>query len=436
MVSGCWAAWPAAAWDSSSTQVRPQAQDRLAAHHARNQAAARTGRAVCDGAGGLRFRHQRTRHGGPVAGRRRRRSCRPLTIRSSFRRWSRPTPACCPTRAKPSSPASRAVPADRTKCVPWCRTYSTFCCRGTPTRAGDQSRTLRPAARRNWGFDSSEHEQIRADLRGGRIGLAQNRLPASADIRDVEARRCVARRSRPAGALPARSEWRRCARGVSPWSRSPAVSAPAGREAPVWSRRSTRSRSLPAVTATSSRSTWRRAAAPGPCRGTPLPHVITTSYLTHDAIAEWLPIAKTTAAPGPLLLSPGAPVGLRHGPHGARPEVRLGGNAAATARRAEAKNAREPARRAHPWAAACRRRLATTPTICRRSVCIPPGTGTRFPTCSATASCSDCSTARPELQYLMVHNIDTLGANVDPASARLAHRIGRGAQLRSRRPPL
>jgi hypothetical protein len=37
------------------------------------------------------------------------------------------------------------------------------------------------------GFDSSEHEQIRADLRRGRIGLAQNRLPASADIRDVEA---------------------------------------------------------------------------------------------------------------------------------------------------------------------------------------------------------------------------------------------------------
>ena len=36
------------------------------------------------------------------------------------------------------------------------------------------------------GFDRIQHEQIRADLRAGRIGLAQNRLPASTDIRDVE----------------------------------------------------------------------------------------------------------------------------------------------------------------------------------------------------------------------------------------------------------
>ena len=35
------------------------------------------------------------------------------------------------------------------------------------------------------GFDSIQHEQIRADLRAGRLGLAQNRLPANTDIRDV-----------------------------------------------------------------------------------------------------------------------------------------------------------------------------------------------------------------------------------------------------------
>ena len=37
------------------------------------------------------------------------------------------------------------------------------------------------------GFDRAEHEQIRADLKDGRIGLAQNRLPASATIEDVQA---------------------------------------------------------------------------------------------------------------------------------------------------------------------------------------------------------------------------------------------------------
>ncbi len=36
-----------------------------------------------------------------------------------------------------------------------------------------------------YGFDRAQHEQIRADLKDGRIGLAQNRLPASAVIEDA-----------------------------------------------------------------------------------------------------------------------------------------------------------------------------------------------------------------------------------------------------------
>jgi hypothetical protein len=35
------------------------------------------------------------------------------------------------------------------------------------------------------GFDRVQHEQIQADLRSGRIGLAQNRLPATSQIEDV-----------------------------------------------------------------------------------------------------------------------------------------------------------------------------------------------------------------------------------------------------------
>src|SRR3712207_510282 len=36
------------------------------------------------------------------------------------------------------------------------------------------------------GFDARQHEQIRKDLRNGRIGLAQNRLPANTIIEDVK----------------------------------------------------------------------------------------------------------------------------------------------------------------------------------------------------------------------------------------------------------
>src|SRR5207302_3296361 len=48
----------------------------------------------------------------------------------------------------------------------------------------------------------------------------------------------------------------------------------------------------------------------GAC-GTPLPHVITTSYLTHDPVAAHLTARQDYRYPGPLRLSPGHAVGLR-----------------------------------------------------------------------------------------------------------------------------
>ena len=41
------------------------------------------------------------------------------------------------------------------------------------------------------GFDRVEHEQIQADLRNGRVGLAQNRLPISSLITDAGADRSL-----------------------------------------------------------------------------------------------------------------------------------------------------------------------------------------------------------------------------------------------------
>src|SRR5581483_6370687 len=45
--------------------------------------------------------------------------------------------------------------------------------------------------------------------------------------------------------------------------------------------------------------------------GTSLPHVLTTSYLTHDAIESHLRAANNYGYSGPLLLSPGRAIGLR-----------------------------------------------------------------------------------------------------------------------------
>ena len=45
--------------------------------------------------------------------------------------------------------------------------------------------------------------------------------------------------------------------------------------------------------------------------GAALPHVVTTSYLTHSPLAEFLAHQKNYHYEGPLLLSPGKAVGLR-----------------------------------------------------------------------------------------------------------------------------
>ena len=74
--------------------------------------------------------------------------------------------------------------------------------------------------------------------------------------------------------------------------------------------------------------------------GTPMPHVITTSYLTHEAIAAHLESEKNYGYPGPLLLSAGRSHRPAHGSHGARSALCLGGDAAADAGRAGAESAR------------------------------------------------------------------------------------------------
>ena len=52
-------------------------------------------------------------------------------------------------------------------------------------RGGDGDTSSLAAMLRENGFDQEQHERVRADLKRGLIGLAQNRLPASTAIEDV-----------------------------------------------------------------------------------------------------------------------------------------------------------------------------------------------------------------------------------------------------------
>ena len=77
----------------------------------------------------------------------------------------------------------------------------------TSDAEGSQAQTLRALLDQH-GFDRQQHEQLRQDLRSGRIGLAQNRLPTTSLIEDAApepvGRTSSRRRPRSAG------RWTRC----------------------------------------------------------------------------------------------------------------------------------------------------------------------------------------------------------------------------------
>ena len=139
------------------------------------------------------------------------------------------------------------------------------------------------------------------------------------------------------------------------------------------------------------RRTWPRAGASSRQAGTPIPHIFTTSYLTHDADRASSSHAQNNYGyEGPLFLSPGTIGRPAHDPDGARPALRLGGDAAADARRAAAESARQPAPRADQLGAQRRRRQR----LHRQSAAAMPASGrplvSRCPTCSATACWRGC----------------------------------------------
>jgi len=286
-----------------------------------------------------------------------------------------------------------------------------------------QGRSLE-ALLEEYGFDRVEHEQIQADLRAGRIGLAQNRLPAASRIEDVRPEDVA-----DAAALPAalgETGMEALARGMV------AVVSLAGGAGSRWTkgagvvkalnpfcRLGGRHRSFLEVHLAKSRRTGRLC-------GTPLPHVITTSYLTHPAVEAYLAAEERCGYTGPLLLSPGRSIGLRLVPM-AR-DLRFAWEEMPQQLLDEqAQKVRESL---HATLIAWARQMgegsnytANLPLQCLH----PVGHWYEVPNLLRNGVLARLLEERPQLRYLVVHNIDTLGANVDPVL--LGYHIEQGAAL-------
>ncbi len=265
------------------------------------------------------------------------------------------------------------------------------------------------------GFDRVQHEQIRADLRSGRIGLAQNRLPvrsliedaAPGDVVDIEALTQAERdrlveigmQALADGAVAVIS----LAGGAgSRWTKGAGVVKALN----PFARLGGRHRNFVEVHLAKSRRIGRLA-------GTPLPHIFTTSYLTHAPVEGWLQRAGNYGYEGPLLLSPGRNVGLRLIPM-AR-DLRFAWEEMPQQLLDEqAQKVRESLHAALiRWAEQAGEGSDYTDNL--PAQCLHPvGHWYEVPNLLRNGVLAQLLAERPNLRYLMVHNIDTLGADVDP----------------------
>ena len=172
------------------------------------------------------------------------------------------------------------------------------------------------------------------------------------------------------------------------------------------------------------RCTWPRAGAAG-AAGTPLPHIVTTSYLTHHPIAAYLEAEGNYGYPGELLLSPGRSVGLRLVPM--TRDLRFAWEEVPQQVLDErAQLVRESLHSALiSWARETGE--GNDYTDSHPPGLHPVGHWYELPNLLRNGVLAGLLRRRPQLQYLVLHNIDTVGMDVDPAI--LGWHIRQGATL-------
>ena len=263
------------------------------------------------------------------------------------------------------------------------------------------------------GFDRAQHEQIRADLKNGRIGLAQNRLPVNADIRDTKEEDVVD------ALAPLAADYRRAGMEALARGELAVISLAAG-VGSRWTQGAGVVKGLhPFCKLGGKHRTFlethlAKSRRIGLAAGTIPPHVITTSYLTHSAIAEFLQQQDNYHYPGPLELSPGRAIGLR-----LIPTVRdlrfLWEEMPQQLLDEQQQKVRDSLRQALlNWARSAGEASDYTDNL--PSQCLHPvGHWYEVPNLLRNGVLAALLAQRPQLKHLLMHNIDTLGADADPA---------------------
>jgi hypothetical protein len=275
-----------------------------------------------------------------------------------------------------------------------------------------------------YGFDRPMHEQIREDLKAGRIGLAQNRLPANSIIEDVlqtdltdhskltEKHRDIGLAALKNGEVAIVTL---AAGAGTRWTQGAGVV----KALHPFCKLGGRHRSFVETHLAKSRKT-------GNLCGTPLPHIFTTSYFSHEPTRRFLDQHDQFGYPGPLVLSEGKSIGLRTIPTvrdlrfawEEMPQQTLD---------VQQQKVRESLRTALiAWAQSAGEASDYTDNLPQQ--CLHPvGHWYEIPNLLRNGTLAALLDERPQLKTLVLHNIDTVGMNVDPAL--LGHHLDSGAGL-------
>lgn len=285
----------------------------------------------------------------------------------------------------------------------------------TTSKEAQQSARLEDLLRGN-GFDPIAHEQLREDLRSGRLGMAQNRLHASVTIEDVSAEEVIeARRDIPKSAIElGRAALANGEVGVitlaagvgSRWTQGAGVVKalnPFCRMKGQW-------RSFLDIHFAKTRAVAAHSGV------SPL-HVVTSGYLTDKPLRDAVEKLNSSAADAAgqetiFRVSRGASVGLRMVPT-LRDLQFAWEETSQQVLDVQKEKVRSSLRAAlMNWARTAGETSDYTDNL--PSQCMHPvGHWYEVPNILRNGTLKQMLEDRPQLKYLMLHNIDTLGANLD-----------------------
>ncbi|MBI5664747.1 MAG: UTP--glucose-1-phosphate uridylyltransferase [Nitrospirae bacterium] len=264
------------------------------------------------------------------------------------------------------------------------------------------------------GFDSRPHEHMKSLLKEGQIGLAKNRLPLSIEIKDIEHSDIahfedgIADRTFHETGMQALKNNEVAvvtfAGGLgSRWSHGAAVVKPLN----PFTKIDGKYRTFIECHVARSRKTGRMS-------GPMLPHVFTTSYLTHDAIAGYLESVDNFNYSGSIYLSPARSIGHRVYP--TERDLRFYWEEQLRQKmEANVQKVQDDSHRAlMEWAKSKGEGedYSENKPVLRFN---PPGHWHEVPNLLKNGVLARMIRENRNLKYMLCHNIDTLGACVEPA---------------------